>query len=115
MRSLKLSLWPILCQSAAGLDPGRTLILRCSYRTMVSMKITLKSLAFWKGEYLRSPLDLTCQREFASLTPDPLTGLRTRGPRKSSISLPNWRFHDSPVRLLSAILAAHPDLNLNYH
>jgi hypothetical protein len=28
--------------------------------------------------------------------------------------MPNWRSYDSSVRLLSAILAAHPELRLNY-
>lgn len=28
--------------------------------------------------------------------------------------MPNWKTYDSSVRLLSAILAAHPELKLNY-
>jgi hypothetical protein len=28
--------------------------------------------------------------------------------------MPNWKSYDSSVRLLSAILAAHPELKLNY-
>lgn len=28
--------------------------------------------------------------------------------------MPNWKTYESSVRLLSAILAAHPDLKLNY-
>jgi hypothetical protein len=28
--------------------------------------------------------------------------------------MPNWKSYESSVRLLSAIIAAHPDLKLNY-
>ena len=28
--------------------------------------------------------------------------------------MPNWKTYESSVRLLSAIIAAHPDLKLNY-
>ena len=76
---------------------------KLSFKPLNSLLVSLIS-----SPYRTSTFTLSTQLESKDIIISILTNLQT------TAKMPNWKTYESSVRLLSAIVAAHPGLKLNY-